>query len=129
MNKIIDDKQCTILWNVDDLNTSHVGPAVVSRVLADIDEEYGNIAKMTIMLGKVHKCLGTTIYYSSPGKLILPMVDYIVNILDAIPEDIKVKSTTPTSHHLLEIAEDAISLSQTNADIFAIFSTTNISFK
>ena len=48
MNKIFDNKQCTILWYVDDLNTSHVDPAVFPRVLADIYAEYGNIAKMTI---------------------------------------------------------------------------------
>ena len=43
MNKIIDNKKCTILWHVDDLKTSHVEPAVVSSVLADIDAEYGKI--------------------------------------------------------------------------------------
>ena len=37
MNKIIDNKQCTIIWHVDELNTSHVKPAVVSSVLSDID--------------------------------------------------------------------------------------------
>ena len=37
MNKIIDNKQCTILCHFDDLNTSHVDPAVFSSVLADID--------------------------------------------------------------------------------------------
>ena len=37
MNKIIDNKQCTILCHVDELNTSHVDPAIVSSVLADID--------------------------------------------------------------------------------------------
>ena len=36
MNKIVDSKQFTILWHVDDLKTSHVDPAVVYRVLADI---------------------------------------------------------------------------------------------
>ena len=54
MNKIIDNKQCTILWHVDDLKTSHVDPAVISSILADIDAEYGNIAIMTITWGKVH---------------------------------------------------------------------------
>ena len=48
MNKIINKNQCTILWHVDDLNTSHVNPAVISRVLADIDAEYGKIAIMAI---------------------------------------------------------------------------------
>ena len=70
MKKIIDNKQCTILFHVDDLKTSHVNPAVVSRVLADIDAEYGKIAKMTIRRGKVRNYLRMTIYYSSPGKVI-----------------------------------------------------------
>ena len=39
MNKIIDNKQCTILWHVYDLKTSHVDPAIVSSVLFDIDTE------------------------------------------------------------------------------------------
>ena len=49
MNKIIDNKQCNILWHVDDLKTSPVDPDIVSRVLADIDAEYGKIEKTTIM--------------------------------------------------------------------------------
>ena len=43
MNKIIDEKQCTILWHVDDLNTSHIDPAVIYSVLSDIDAKYGKI--------------------------------------------------------------------------------------
>ena len=54
MNKIIDNKQCTILWHVDDLKTSHVDPAIISSIIADIDAEYGNISMMTITWGKVH---------------------------------------------------------------------------
>ena len=45
MNKIIDDKKCTILWNANDLNMSYVDPYVVSSVLDDIDAEYGRIFK------------------------------------------------------------------------------------
>ena len=75
MNKIIDNKQCTILWHVDDPKTSHVDPAIVFSVLANIDAEYGKIAKMTITRGKVHKYLGMTIDYSSPGKVIFSMIN------------------------------------------------------
>ena len=53
MNNIIDNKQCTILWHVDDLKTSHVDPAVVSSVLAEIDAEYEKIEKMTITRGNM----------------------------------------------------------------------------
>ena len=44
---------------------------------------------MTITRGKIHKYLGATGDYSSPGKVIFYMVDYIVNMLDQIPEDMK----------------------------------------
>ena len=77
MNKTVDNKQCTILWNVDDLNTSHVNPAFVSIVLADIDAEYGKSEKCTITRGKVHKYLRITIDYYSPGKVIFLMINYI----------------------------------------------------
>ena len=55
INKTIDNKQCTIIWNVDSLRTSHVDPAVVSSVLYDIVAEYGKFEKVIIMQGKVHK--------------------------------------------------------------------------
>ena len=77
MTKIIDNKQCTILWNVDDLKKSHVDPAIISSVLADIDAEYGKIAKSTITQGKVNKYLGMNIDYSLPSKVILLMIEYI----------------------------------------------------
>ena len=54
INKIIVSKQCTIIWNVDDLKASNFEPVVISIILADIDAKYGNIAIMTITWGKVH---------------------------------------------------------------------------
>ena len=114
-------KKCTVLFDVDDLKTSHVDPAVVSRVLADIDVEYGKIAKMTIMRVKVHKYLGMTIDYSSPGKVIFSMIDYIGKMLDNIPEYTKGESATPAAHQLFDISEDATKLSQANADVFHHF--------
>ena len=58
---------------------------------------------MTITRGKVHKYLGITIYYSLPGKVILLMIDYIVNMIYDITEYMKGESATPTAHHLLGI--------------------------
>ena len=110
-----------MLWHVDDLETSHVDPAVVSRVISDIDAEYGKIAKMTITRGKVHKYLGMTIYYSLPGKLILSMIDYIGKMLDNIPEHMRGESFTPPSHYLFDISEEATKLSQADADRFHRF--------
>ena len=60
--KIFNDKQYTMLCHVDDLNISHVDLDIISRVISDIDAEYGNIVKITITQGKIHKYLSTTIY-------------------------------------------------------------------
>ena len=115
MNKIIDNKQCTVLCHVDGLKTSHVDPAVVSRVLSDVDAEYGKISIMAITQGKVHKYLGMTIDYSSPGKVILSMIDYIVKMIDNIPSDIKGESYTPSAHHIFDISEYATKLSNVDS--------------
>ena len=62
MNKYVKANQCTILWNVDDLKMFHVDYDIIYRVISDIDAEYGNISKMTITRGKIHKYLGMNIY-------------------------------------------------------------------
>ena len=55
MKKMFKGKQWTIIWHVDDLNMLHVDSDVVSSILADIDANYGYIAKMTITQAKIHK--------------------------------------------------------------------------
>ena len=76
---------------------------------------------MTIMWGKVHKYLGMTIDYSSPGKVILSMIKYIGKMIDDFPEDMKGKSSTPAAHQLFYIVEDANKLYQAGADLFPPF--------
>ena len=68
---------------------SHDDSDIFYSILAYIDAENGNITKMTITQGKKHKYIGMNIEHSSPRKLILPMLDYIGNILDETPEDIR----------------------------------------
>ena len=73
---------------------------------------------MTITRGKVHKYLGMTIDYSSLGKVIFSMINYIEKIIDDIPEDMKGESSIPSAHHLFDIAEDATKLHQDDAELF-----------
>ena len=103
MNKIIDKKQCTILWHFDDLKTSYFNSAAISRVLTDIDAEYGKIAKMTTTQGKVHKYLGITNDYFLHDKVIFSMINYIAKILDNILEYMKRESARTDAYHLFDI--------------------------
>ena len=40
-NKRINDKQCTIVWHVDDFKLSHFDPDVITGILKQLNDVYG----------------------------------------------------------------------------------------
>jgi hypothetical protein len=50
-NKVIDGKQCTIAWYVDDTKISHVNSSVVTDIIEQIESRFG---KMTVTRGDEH---------------------------------------------------------------------------
>ena len=58
VNKVVNGKQCTILWYVDDLKISHVDPSVVDSMIEMIKTEFGKELHVTICRGKAHDYLG-----------------------------------------------------------------------
>jgi hypothetical protein len=49
---MIDGKQCTALWHVDDFKISHEDPKVVDSVLGLLETRYGKEAPLTVTRGK-----------------------------------------------------------------------------
>jgi hypothetical protein len=47
-NKMIDGKQCTVLWHVDDLKISHINPDVNTSIVELIKAESGKESPITI---------------------------------------------------------------------------------
>ncbi len=69
MNKMVNGKQCTVLWHVDDLKVSHhVESTVTNEVLNSLNQKYGKESPLTVTRGDLHDYLGITIDYSSEGK-------------------------------------------------------------
>ena len=51
-NKMIDGKQCTIAWYVNDTKISHADPNIVSQIIEqELEERFG---KMAVTRGKKH---------------------------------------------------------------------------
>jgi len=50
-NKVIEGRQCTSLWHVDDIKVSHIDSQVVSEVLGESEDEYGKEAPVTVSHG------------------------------------------------------------------------------
>ena len=73
VNKIINGKQCTIVWHVDDLMISHVDPGVVTDISKGLGNKYGDLMELTINRGKVHEYLGMIFDFNSPSKVKVTM--------------------------------------------------------
>jgi hypothetical protein len=88
VNKIIEGKQTTICFHVDDFKLSHTKKKVMYTMIEYLREEYESIfddgtRAMTVSRGKIHKYLGMTLDYTIRGQVKSTMFDYVDEILTA----------------------------------------------
>ena len=117
-NKIVNGKQCTVTWHVDDLKISHVDEAVVKNVLQQLNEKYGKVSPLTHIIGKKHQYLGMLIDYSESGYVRIDMREYITKILDEVPPEMRGRATTPAAAYLFDINENCAKLTEEEARFF-----------
>jgi hypothetical protein len=73
-NKVINKKQMTICFHVDNCKLSHESPKVMDKMIKWLRQEYESIfedgsGEMTVSHGKVHKYLGMTLDYTTKGRV------------------------------------------------------------
>ena len=88
INKMIEWKQCTIAWYVNDIKMLHAQQEVLEGLLTSLNGEFGKEAPLTVTRGKVHDYLGMTFDYIIPGKVKITMPDFVQGVLDECPEDL-----------------------------------------
>ena len=116
---MVDGKQLTVAWHVDDLKISHVSAKVVDDLIADLDSEFGKETPLSKSRGKVHDYLGMTLDFSVPGQVTVTMIDYIKMICMDLPKDMIGKAATPAANHLFRVDdENAAPLDKDRADLF-----------
>ena len=116
VNKIINVKQCTVGWHVDDLKMSHHNSRVVNDILHELEERYGKESPLVITRGQVHEYLGMKMDFSTPGQVVLSLTEYIDSLIKEIPFDlVKGASTTPVTGHLFTTNTDAQKLCEDQA--------------
>ena len=77
-NKVINGKQCTIVFYVDDNKVSHVDPDVVSSVLQDISSHFGDLV---VSRGSTHNYLGMNVRIENK-KVYISTIDQIDEALE-----------------------------------------------
>ena len=95
-NKMINKKQHTIRFHVDDLMASHVDPKVNDKFLKWLNRMYGKYGEVKATRGKIHDYLGMTFDFSQPGKVIIDMIDYISTMVDDFSIKFEPTDTAPT---------------------------------
>jgi len=118
MNKVIDGKQCTILWHVDDLKISHVDAAVVTKVIDLLETEFGVAAPLTKTRGKTHEYLGMTINFNEKGKVQFTMIDYIKEMMNDLPPDMDGTAPNPAGKHLFDVNDKTTKLDVKTAELY-----------
>ena len=118
VNKIINGKQCTALWHVDDIKMSHVEQDVLESIITKLSDRYGQDAPLTVQRGPIHKYLGMTIDYSEDGKVKFIMDDYVKGILDEAPSDMDGTATSPAANHLFSVNEKSDKIDTKKADLY-----------
>ena len=73
-NKVINGKQMTICFHVDDCKLSHVDPKEMDRMIEWLKQEYESIfedgsGKMSVSRGKIHTYLGVTLDFTVKGQV------------------------------------------------------------
>ena len=118
MNKVVDGKQCTVLWHVDDLKISHINERVNESVLASLNRKYGKETPLTVTRGNLHDYLGMTLDYSTDGKVAIRMEDYIDNMLTDVPANMDGHAVTPAGAHLFKVNAGAERLDKDTSEVF-----------
>ncbi len=103
VNKVINAKQCTIGWHVDDVMLAHDETEVVDQIIKQMNDEFGKETPLTISRGKVHDYLGMTFDFSKHGEVTVDMREHIKTILNDIPNDMVGVATTPAAGHLFDV--------------------------
>ena len=114
-NKVVDGKQCTVAWYVDDNKISHVDSKVVDSVIDMIESKFGTMTKRR---GKNHVFVGMDIEFMGEGKVKILMKEYLEESIVAFGEDLGKKANTPAKGDLFTIDEESEDLDADKSERF-----------
>ena len=118
-NKMINGKQCTVSWYVDDNKISHKDPKVVDEVIAMLEKYFG---KMKVSRGDKHKLLGMNITIDRKRKVIhTDMIDLLKEAqakFETSGEIIRDVCPHPATGSLMTIRDNIPKLDENKAKIF-----------
>jgi hypothetical protein len=102
-NKMVNGKQMTVTFHVDDLKISHAEEFELTKMIIWLGKKYGN--KLVVHRGDVHDYLGMDLDYSEKGVVKLSMIKQLEKVFADFPEDIGRSASSPASDHLFQVRD------------------------
>ena len=102
-NKMIDGKQCTIIWWVDDNCINHVSDGVLDMVIGAIEAKFGK--KLT--RGNEHVFLGMNLRLPGDGTIRIKVKEYIEEAIAWFGEKLTRSAVTPATKQLFVLDPNA----------------------
>ena len=103
-NKMVNNKQCTVVFHVDDNKLSHDDPNVVTEVMDKIADHFGELA---ITRGDSHDFLGINIKLRKDGLVATQQHEQIDQALYMFGPTYTFNVTSPCANHLWKVNENA----------------------
>ena len=113
-NRIVNGKQFTICWYVDDLKLSHAEPQEVTKMLEILNNKFN---QMTITRGRKHTYLGMNFELKN-GKVEMEMKGYLEECIQAYGEVIVSVASTPANKSLMIVNEESMRLEENKKEKF-----------
>jgi hypothetical protein len=85
-NKMVNGKQFTTTWHVDDLKLSHVDAEEVTNMIGWLKSIYGD--NIRVSRGKSHGYLGMDLNFTEPGEVKITTIPYPKGVIKDFPEKI-----------------------------------------
>ena len=118
-NKIINGKQFTIVFHIDDLLLSHLNPNIVTLYIRKLQKEYGSLANLTVTRGKVHEYLGMTIDFRVKSEVRFSQYDFLKKLLNSLPISMSTgKKNTAAPEYLFKTSDSSCPLDNVRKEIF-----------
>ena len=117
-NKIIDNKQQTLTWHVDDAKHVLVSPKVNDEFAIWCEEKHGSddLGHVTVTRGKRHDYLGMTLDYFNDKAVLIDMTEYIDQMKEDFPEKLE-KNTKAWSDKLFSVGKNSKRICNEKSDI------------
>jgi hypothetical protein len=103
-NKIINHKQFTLVWHVDDIKMLHDEEEEVTRMIKWLKSIYREDTR--VLRGRIHDYLGMTLDFTKNGEVKVTMIDYLKKITSDFPAEVHGTAITPATKNLYKVRPD-----------------------